>query len=144
MRRPLFVEHLDVRVVPTFYGNQLFPLDNPWNQNISAAPVAANSSSIISAIVTRHSGTAPKLHADFGNPTTDGALYGIPVNVVDSSVPKVAVVIPSFGYPDESDNVQVPIPANAVIEGDGPSGRLPPSQRGDSHLIVYDKTANVV
>ena len=66
------------------------------------------------------------------------------MNVVDSSVPKVTVVIPSFGYPDESDIVQVPIPANAVIEGDGPTGPLPPSQRGDSHLIVYDKTANVV
>ena len=49
MRRRLTVEELDVRLVPTFYGNQLFPLDNPWNQVISAAPVAANSGAIISA-----------------------------------------------------------------------------------------------
>jgi hypothetical protein len=130
--------------VPTFYGNQLFPLDNPWNQVISAAPVATNSDAIIARIVNRHSGTAPRLHADFGNPVTDGALYGIPVTVVDGTVPKVNVVIPSFGYPDESDLVQVPIPANAVIEGDGPTGPNPPSQRGDSHLLVYDRTANVL
>src|SRR5262249_53540488 len=100
-----------------------------------------------------HSGTAPKLHADFGNPLTDGALYGIPVNVVDSSTPKVTVIIPSFGYADESDGVvvvggqntvQVPIPTNAVIEGDGPTGPANWDQRGDSHLLVYDKTANVL
>ncbi|MBO0699877.1 MAG: IPT/TIG domain-containing protein, partial [Zavarzinella sp.] len=147
MRRPLVVEHLDARVVPTFYGNQLFPLDNPWNQVIANAPVAANSDSIISRIVARHSGVAPRVHADFGNPMTDGALYGIPVNVVDSSVPKVPVLIAPDGWAAESDDVLVPIPANAVIEGDGPTGPSDPgnpSARGDSHLLVYDKSANVL
>ena len=38
---------LETRDVPTFYGNQLFPLDNPWNQIVSAAPVADNSVAII-------------------------------------------------------------------------------------------------
>jgi hypothetical protein len=137
------VESLETRDVPAFYGNQLFPLDNPWNQVISSAPVAANSDAVIARIVNRHSGTAPKLHADFSNPT-DGSLYGIPVNVVDSSVPKVPVVVPSFGYAGESDLVSVPIPANAVIEGDGPTGPAPSASRGDSHLLVYDKTANVL
>lgn len=141
---PLAVQRLETRDVPTFYGNQVFPLDNPWNQVVSAAPVAADSSAIVNQIVSRHGGSAPALHPDFGNPTTDGALYGIPINVVDSSVPKVTVTIPSFGYASESDNVQVPIPANAVIEGDGPTGPAPPSSRGDSHLLVYDKTANVL
>ncbi|MBX9622387.1 MAG: IPT/TIG domain-containing protein, partial [Gemmataceae bacterium] len=141
--RPRF-ERLEARDVPTFYGNQLFPADNPWNQKITDAPVAANSAAIIGKIDGRRTGAAPYLHADFGNPRTDGALYGIPVNVVDNTVPKVTVNIPSFGYADESDLVKVPIPANAVVEGDTPSGPAPASARGDSHLLVYDKTANVL
>jgi len=138
---------LETRDVPTFLGNQVFPLDNPWNQVIANAPVAANSAAIISAIDARHGGTPPHVHPDFGNPATDGALYGIPINVVTSSTPAVSVLVPTFGYPDESDLVPVPIPANAVIEGDGPSGPSDPSDpaaRGDSHLLVYDRTANVL
>src|SRR4051812_45077678 len=146
MRRRWTLEELDARLVPTYLGNQVFPLDNPWNQVVAGAPVAANSAAIIGAIVARHGG-APGLHPDFGNPPVDEALYGIPVNVVDSSVPKVAVTIAPDGYGDESDSVLVPIPANAVIEGDGPTGPsdpLHPDRRGDSHLIVYDKAANVL
>lgn len=136
---------LEARAVPTFYGNQLFPVDNPWNQIISAAPVAANSAAIVSHIVALHNGIAPSVHPDFGNPLTDGALYGIPVNVVDgSTVSAVPVAIASAGWADESDTVPIPIPASAVLEGDGPTGPLPVSARGDSHLIVYDKTANIV
>src|SRR5262249_44301333 len=144
MRRHLRLEELDARLVPTFYGNQLFPLDNPWNQVISAAPVASNSDSIINHIVSLHSGTAPTIHADFGNPTTDGALYGIPVNIATSATPKYTITIPSFGYPSESDSAQVPIPAGAVLEGDGPTGPAAPGVRGDSHLIVYDRDANIL
>ncbi|MDB5310274.1 MAG: hypothetical protein JWO38_4476 [Gemmataceae bacterium] len=136
---------LEARDVPTFYGNQLFPLDNPWNQNISAAPVAANSDAIINAMIALHKGTAPGVHPDFGNPLTDGALYGIPVNVVDgTTVPAVPVTISPSGWANESDVVPVPIPANAVIEGDGPTGPAPVSARSDSHLLVYDKAANIL
>ena len=84
MRRRWTLEELDARLVPTYLGNQIFPLDNPWNQNVAGAPVAANSAAIISAIVARHNNTAPGLHPDFGNPVTDGALYGIPINVADN------------------------------------------------------------
>src|SRR5262249_41413059 len=142
--RRLKAERLEERDLPSYYGNQLFPLDNPWNQQITNAPVSASSDAIIARMITRHSGTAPRLHADFGNPATDGALYGIPINVVDSSTPKVTVVFPPEGYSEESDIVQVPIPANAVIEGDGPTGPSPSTSRGDSHLLVYDRTANVL
>jgi hypothetical protein len=141
--RPDLVQ-LETRDLPSFYGNQVFPLDNPWNQKVTNAPVAANSSAIINRIVARHGGTAPRLHPDFGNPASDGALYGIPINVVDGSTAKVPVYFPPDGYEDESDVVQVPIPANAVIEGDGPTGPAPPGDRGDSHLLVYDKSANVL
>jgi hypothetical protein len=140
----LNVLELESRDVPTFLGNQLFPLDNPWNQDVSAAPVAGNSAAIISRIISRHSGTAPALHADFGNPATDGALYGIPINIATSSTPKYTIYIPTQGYADESDIVQVPIPNGAVIEGDGPTGPAPVGSRGDSHLLVYDRDANVL
>ena len=100
---------LERRDVPTYFGNQLFPLNNPWNQIIADAPVASNSAAIINRIDARHSGTAPRLHADFGNPN-DQNLYGIPVNIASSSTPRFNVIIPSFGYPGESDQVQVPTP----------------------------------
>ncbi|OWK46680.1 IPT/TIG domain-containing protein [Fimbriiglobus ruber] len=138
--QPALVD-LESRIVPTFDGNQIFPLDNPWNQVITNAPVSANSAAIIAHLVSE--GNAG-VHPDFGNPVTDGALYGIPVNVVDNTVPPVPVIIPPDGYGDESDNEPVPIPANAVIEGDGPTGPASPVGRGDSHLIVYDKSTNVV
>ena len=143
MRRRFTLEELSDRIVPTYLGNQLFPLDNPWNQRVDTAPVSDSSTSIINAIIARHNGTPPGLHADFGNPL-DGNLYGIPVNIATSSTPKYTITISSNGYADESDNVQVPIPANPVIEGDGPTGSLPPSSRGDSHLLVYDRDANVL
>src|SRR5262249_50195039 len=51
-------------------------------------------------------------------------------------------------YPGESDIVPVPIPANAVLEGDYQDGPNPdgggynPGQRGDSHLIIWDEESN--
>jgi hypothetical protein len=138
---------LEDRTLPSYYGNQLFPLDNPWNERITSAPVAANSAAIIQHIINAHGGgSGPALHPDFGNPVIDQALYGIPINVVGAGQPAVPVVIPNFGYGGESDNpgapIPIPIPAGAVIEGDGPNGPADPSLRGDSHLLVYDKDAN--
>src|SRR5947209_4293903 len=104
----LAVVELERRDVPTFYGNQVFPLDSPWNQNISAAPLASNSQAIIDHLVARGDHV---LHPDFGNPVTDGALYGIPINVVDNTVTPVNVYIPNgaggIGFPSESDLVPV-------------------------------------
>ena len=60
-RSTLLLQELEDRVVPTLLGQQLFPSDNPWNQNISNAPVAANSAAIIA-----HIGTSIRLHPDWG------------------------------------------------------------------------------
>jgi hypothetical protein len=127
-------------------GQQLFPTNNPWNQNISAAPVASNSAAIIASI-----GASTHFHPDWGadSPTNGPSpLYGIPYNVVHGNgVAKVTVIIDN--YPGESDIVPMPIPANAVIEGDYQNGPNPngagynPGQRGDSHLIVWDEDNNV-
>lgn len=140
------VEELEERVVPTLMGQQLFPSDNPWNQNIANAPVAANSAAVIANI-----GPSIHLHPDWGadDPANgDSPLYGIPFNIVHgNSTATVNVIIDN--YPGESDIVPVPIPQDAVIEGDYQDGPNPngggynAGQRGDSHLIVWDEDNNI-
>ncbi len=127
-------------------GQNLFPSNNPWSQNISSAPVATNSASIISAI-----GDSTKIHPDWGDDSPANGtspLYGIPYNVVHgNSTPKISVVIDN--YPGESDILAAPIPTNAVIEGDYQNGPNPSGpgynngQRGDSHLLVWDEDNNI-
>src|SRR6516165_6619823 len=81
-------------------GQQVYHSDYPWNQNISNAPVAANSASIIS-----HIGASIHIHPDWGadNPANGNSpLYGIPFNVVHgNTTAKVNVIIDN--YPGESD-----------------------------------------
>src|SRR5262249_20704980 len=132
-QRPLFVEQLERReVLSTLQGNQLFPADNPWNEKITNAPVAANSDALVASI-----GLSKGLHPDFG-PTYGGPLKGMPFNVVSGTQPKVNVV--TDAYADESDVQPVPIPANAVIEGDPLSSA---QNTSDRHLIVYDQDNNI-
>ncbi len=145
-KRRLRIEPLEDRSLLTLLGQQLFPSDYAWNQNIANAPVAANSAAVISNI-----GASIHIHPDWGddNPANGNApLYGIPVNIVHGTG-MAAVNVQIDNYPDESDLVPVPIPPNAVIEGGyqngpnlngagyGENGN--PNQRGDSHLIVYDE-----
>src|SRR5262245_44026087 len=133
---------LEARRLLTLLGQQLFPSDNPWNQNIAAAPVASNSAAIINNITTLYGNG--RLHPDFGQ-DAQGAnpLYGIPYNVVHgNSQARLHVVIDA--YPGESDIQDAPIPSNAVIEGDQQNGpTVGITARGDSHLIVYDVDNNV-
>src|SRR4051812_38573442 len=105
------VESLERRDVPTLLGNPVFPANSPWHQVVANAPVASNSATLISSIAHDDN-----IHADFGAGTWDGARIGIPYNVVPGSQAKLPVVIDA--YPDESDRVNVPIPSNAVVEGD--------------------------
>ena len=138
-------EQLEDRRLLSLLGQQIFPLNYPWNQDISSAPIAANSAAIISHI----GGTVP-IHPDWGADSASNgtaALYGIPYNVVHGkTAAKINVIIDN--YPGESDIVPVPIPAGAVIEGDYQNGPNPngggykTGQRGDSHLIVWDEDSN--
>jgi hypothetical protein len=140
------VEQLENRLMLSLLGQQLYPSDYPWNQNISNAPVAANSAAIIA-----HIGASVPIHPDWGADSSSNGtdpLYGIPFNVVHgNSAAKVNVTIDN--YPGESDITPVPIPANAVIEGDYQNGPNPKGggynsgQRGDSHLIVWDEDNNI-
>lgn len=100
----------------TFEGCQVFPADNPWNTDISNAPVHVNSENFIASI----NKGKKFLHADFGsNPD-----YGIPYTTVRGNQLKVPI---SAYYADETDPGPYPIPDNAPIEAGG-----------DKHVIVLD------
>src|SRR5215469_5506734 len=90
-------------------SSNLFLADNPWNQNISQAPVATNSAAIINSITNAYGNG--RFHPDFGQDyqlATD-PLYGIPYNVVHgNSTSKIQVVIDA--YPGESDLQNAPVP----------------------------------
>ena len=103
----------------------VFPADNPWNTDISAAPLNANSSNYIASI-----GASGHLHPDFGT-FYDGGPIGIPFVHVGAGQPRVPV---AFDYADESDPGPYPIPADAPIEGGANGG-------GDRHVIVIDDAA---
>lgn len=124
-------------------GTQLFPSDNPWNQSIANAPVAANSAAVMNNIVAVYGNN--RFHPDFGE-VTGGAndLYGVPFNVVHgNSTPKISVVLGI--YASQSDPQPCPIPANAVLEGDYQNGpKFGLSARGDSHLLVWDIDTNIL
>ena len=95
----------------------LFPASNVWNRDISGLPVAGDSTTLIASI-----GLDANLHPDFS-----ATGYGIPINIVGPSTPRVSV---SFQYDDESDPGPYPIPASPLIEGGS-----------DRHILLWDKTA---
>ncbi|HEY8184309.1 MAG TPA: hypothetical protein VII32_18845, partial [Thermoanaerobaculia bacterium] len=124
----------------------LFPANNWWNTDITAAPVDLNSTTYIN-----HIGAAVKTHPDWGGDVGDGTLYGIPFIIVDGSQPKKTVF---FDTADESDGVDhnnmdtpfpfYPIPDEAItqygwIEG-GPAGNVFIDE--DRHILIVDKTNN--
>ncbi len=127
----------------------VFPSTNWWNQDITAAPVDANSASYIAFI---NNGGTRKLHPDFGGEASPGSvsIYGMPYAIVDGSQPKLAV---KFLYASESDGVDhntgqsipfYPIPAQAItqshwVEGGAP-GNVDQRAGNDRHLLMVDCT----
>jgi hypothetical protein len=126
----------------------IFPRDNWWNIDISAAPVDAASAGYIAFI---NNGSTRTLHPDFGGDVTPGGvdIYGFPYASVDSTVAKRTV---QFSYSDESDGVDhttnqsypfYPIPDEAItqahwIEG-GPPGNVDARSSGDRHMLIVDR-----
>lgn len=121
----------------------VFPVDNWWNTDVSAAPVDPSSASYIAFI---NNGGSRKLHPDFGGEESSGsiAIYGFPYAVVDGAQAKRTVV---FDYDGESDGSGIPfypIPAQAItqahwVEGGAP-GNVDQRNDGDRHLLVIDCT----
>ena len=108
----------------SFHGKQLFPSDNPWNEDISNSPIDPNSDNLIAGI-----GVNTNLHPDFGT-VWNGAPNGIPYIVVAGSQPKVPLNWTAYG--NQSDPGPYPIPPNAPIEGG-------PNSTGDRHVLVIDR-----
>jgi hypothetical protein len=108
-------------------GALAFPADNPWNTDVSGAPVDPNSDALIASI-----GLGVGLHPDFGAGLYNGAPIGIPYVVVTGTQAPVAVTWTAYG--DESDPGPYPIPPNAPVEG-GAS----PTNTGDRHVLVIDR-----
>ena len=97
----------------------IFPRDNWWNLDVSAAPVDPASASYIAFI-----GATRTLHPDFGWDVSPGAaqVYGFPYAIVGSTVTPRAV---QFQYAGESDDVDhatnrsvpfYPIPDEAITQ----------------------------
>jgi hypothetical protein len=108
----------DLGIGADLHGAVAFPADNPWNQDISNAPLDPNSANLIASI-----GLTTGLHPDFGS------TWGFPYIVVPGTQPRVPV---TFSYAGESDPGPYPIPPNAPIE-DGPNST------GDRHVLVIDR-----
>jgi hypothetical protein len=124
----------------------LFPADNWWNLDISAAPVDPSSPSCIAFI-----GATRTLHPDFGGEASPGSqeIYGFPCAVVDGTTPLRTV---QFQYADESDGVNhstgqsvpfYPIPPEAIsqahwVEGGAP-GNVDQRSGSDRHLLIVDR-----
>ncbi len=108
---------------------QIFPLDNPWNTDISGYPLHPNSDHFIASI-----GAEKSLHPDFGT-VWGGAPNGIPYVFVPGDQPLVNIIYTAYG--DESDPGPFPIPDDAPIEGGVNSD-------GDRHVLVIDKDNKIL
>ena len=88
----------DAILTGTLPARQVFPADNWWIQDVSTAPVAAQSSAIIDWISGRNNNPSAirRLHPDFGPPP-----YGIPYVVVEGDQPRVPLTFVEYG--SESD-----------------------------------------
>lgn len=120
----------------------LFPPNNWWNTDISAAPVDDDSADYIQFI-----GPTTGLHPDFGGDAGGGDVYGFPFIVVDGAQPKKTV---SFVlYENQSDGVGqafYPVPDEAItmngwVEG-GQPGNVDQRDDADRHVLIVDKTNN--
>jgi hypothetical protein len=123
----------------------LFPADNWWNADVSAAPVDASSAALVAWI-----GAATGMHPDFGGNAGATAIYGMPYVVVPGTQPLEPM---AFDYASESDAgapgrpAGYPIPVEAKtqirwIEG-GYAGNCDASYagspcRGDKHMLIVD------
>ncbi len=105
---------------------QVFPPDNPWNEDISKRPVAANSKQMIAGI-----GADKRLAYNL-----DMSFIFVPPN-------QKKISLRGLKYPDESDKGPFPIPDEAPIEDWPANGKdLKSYQRenadADRHLIIVD------
>lgn len=112
----------------------VFPEDNWWNLDVSAAPLDPQSDAFITWI-----GESTRLHPDFGPPP-----YGMPYIVVPGNQPKVMVTWTLFGFQsDDGPPGQppgYPIPDEAFLFPNFIEGGLPGGgTSGDRHMLIIDR-----
>lgn len=100
-------------------GCPVLPRSNPFNRDISHAPVHPRSNQYVTSI-----GRGTNLHADFGSGRYGN--YGIPFRVVGKKQKKIPVKFTAYG--NESDRGPYPMPLNTRIEGGS-----------DNHAIVFQR-----
>ena len=116
---------------PILAGCPIFPADSAWNADISRAPLASDSATLVGAQAAGHN-----VHLDFGDTQSE---YGIPYSIVPATQRLVPITYGTDGadYGDESDHGPFPIPPSAPIEG-APAGQPNPDS-GDRHVIVIQR-----
>jgi hypothetical protein len=125
----------------------ILPPDNWWNVDISAAPVDANSASLMSHSMATSN---PGLHPDFGGDADPVEIYGMVYMTVPGTQPLEPVAFVEFG--DQSDAgapgrpAGYPIPVEARtqirwIEG-GYAGQDDPG--GDRHMLIVDRDHRIL
>jgi hypothetical protein len=110
---------------------QVFPPDNPWNEDISKRPVHPNSKRLVGSI-------GSEKHLAYN---LDMGFILVPPN-------QKRVTVKITDYPHESDPGPFPVPDNAPIEGwPVEGGSLEHIQRegeGDRHMLVVDPTKGML
>ncbi len=105
---------------------QVFPPDNPWNEDISSLPVHPNSAKMIASI-----GAAKSLQ------------YNLDMSFILVPPDQQRVAVKLVSYPAESDEGPYPVPDDAPIENWPLDGRTLANaqtahEQGDRHVLVVD------
>lgn len=121
---------------------QIFPVNNPWNEDISRAPLLPNSAAMMAQITN-----------DLATNRQTLRLF-MEMNYVLVPTNQPLVPISFFNYADESDPSPYPIPTNMPVEtwpaGLSPAQTLSNWQRdtfnrgGDRHSIIVMPSSNMV
>ena len=118
---------------PTIAGCNIFPIDNPWNLDISAYAIHPNSAAYLATM-----SPTTAFHPDWGTVTEQ---YGFPFTTGTGAAPQPVTWTADWG-PTESDQLPCPtgtnkfcypIPLTAPIEG-GPSA----DTDSDRHVLYLD------
>jgi hypothetical protein len=126
----------------------LFPPNNWWNTDVSAAPTDLSGDGFLTFI-----GKTKGMHPDFGGDAGGGDIYGFPFIIVDGSQTKKTVTF--VNWPEQSDGVDhdtntsfpfYPVPDQAItlngwVEG-GQPGNVDQRDDEDRHILMVDKTNN--
>jgi len=126
----------------------LFPPNNWWNTDVSAAPLDLEADTFLTFI-----GKTKGMHPDFGGDAGGGDVYGFPFTIIDGNQTKLTVTF--VNWPDQSDGVDhstetsfpfYPVPPECItlngwVEG-GQPGNVDLRDDQDRHILMVDKTNN--